>query len=202
MRQEIAQTAARMIAEGTAETFADAKRKAAEDLGMGSSRNMPENIAVHEALIEYQQLFGGDEHQGRITIMRREALAAMRSLGAFEPRLVGPVLYGTACDYSPITLHLYTDEIESVTRYFHDHEISYRLGEVQLKTGPRQYENFPNFTVPDKELDFDIIVMPLTFLAHPPLSSLDSKPFRRANAAAVEQLLDGVAQTGSRTSTD
>ncbi len=169
---EIAHVAARMLVEGTAETFSEAKRK-----------------AVHDALIDYQALFGGDAHRERIISLRRAALTALQALAAFEPRLVGPVLYGTACEYSPVTLHLYTDEVEAVIRHFHDIGMAYRLGETRLNTQGRQSAMFPSFALSDGDIDFDIVVLPLAYLAHPPLSSLDGKPFRRATTTTLEKLL-------------
>ncbi len=186
---EIAQVAARLLVDGTAETFAEAKRKAAESLGLMHARKLPENIAVQEALIDYQALFGGDEHRDRIVSMRRAALTALRALATFEPRLVGPVLYGTACEYSPVTLHLHTDEVEAVIRYFHDLGMAYRLDETSLKTRGKHYATFPSFAISERDYDFDIVVLPYAFLTHPPLSSLDGKPFRRATAATLEKLL-------------
>lgn len=186
---EIAQVAARLLAEGTAETFAEAKRKAAESLGLMHARKLPENIAVQEALIDYQALFGGDEHRDRIVSMRRAALTALHALATFEPRLVGPVLYGTACAYSPVTLHLHTDEVEAVIRHFHDLGMAYQLDETSLKTQGKHYATFPSFAISERDYDFDIVVLPYALLTHAPLSSLDGKPFRRATAATLEKLL-------------
>ncbi len=195
---EIAHVAARMLVEGTAETFAEAKRKAAESLGLMHARKLPENMAVHEALIDYQALFGGDAHRERIISLRRAALTALQALAAFEPRLVGPVLYGTACEYSPVTLHLYTDEVEAVIRHFHDIGMAYGLGETRLNTQGKQYAMFPSFALSDGDIDFDIVVLPLAYLAHPPLSSLDGKPFRRATTATLEKLLAGDDPAGTQ----
>ncbi|MGR9089664.1 MAG: hypothetical protein ACU85U_03675 [Gammaproteobacteria bacterium] len=186
---EIAHVAARLLAEGTAESFAEAKRKAAESLGLMNARKLPENIAVQEALIDYQALFGGDAHRERILAMRRAALTALQALTAFEPRLVGPVLYGTACEYSPVTLHLHTDEVEAVIRYFHDLGMAYQLDETRLNTHGKNYAMFPSFAISERDYDFDIVVLPHACLTHAPLSSLDGKPFRRATAATLEKLL-------------
>jgi len=189
LRIEIAQYAARMIAEGSARNFAEAKQKAAASLGLENFRNMPENIAVHTALMEYQRIFEGDEVVRRIESMRRGALSAMKLLRAFTPRLAGPVLYGSACDYSPVTIHLHSDEVEAVTRFFHDHDIAYRLGATQLNTGARNRREFPVHHVVNDDIHYEFIVLPTVFIAHPPISSLDKRPYRRADMAALEQLI-------------
>ena len=178
-----------MIAEGTAPSFAEAKRKAAEALGHTNARNLPENLAVQEALIEYQRLFEGVVHAERIHAMRREALRAMDALVDFEPRLVGPVLYGSACDYSPVTLHLYTDEPESLARHLHDLGIAFRLDDTRLRVGAKAWDVFPVYRVMVDDLEFELVVMPLAYLAHPPLSSLDGRPYKRADPASLTRLL-------------
>jgi hypothetical protein len=193
---EIAHVAARMLVEGTAESFAEAKRKAAESLGLMHARKLPENMAVQEALVEYQALFGGETHRARIVSLRHAALEALHALAVFEPRLVGPVLYGTACEYSPVTLHLYTDEVEAVIRHFHDLGMAYGLGETRLNIHGKQTATFPSFEISESDVDFDIVVLPHAFLAHPPLSSLDGKPFRRATATALEKLLASADPAG------
>lgn len=195
---EIAHVAARMLVEGTAESFAEAKRKAAESLGLMHARKLPENLAVHEALIEYQSLFGGAAHRERIIALRRAALAALHALAAFEPRLVGPVLYGTACEYSPVNLHLHCDEVEAVIRHFHDLGMTYGIGETRLNTRGKHYATFPGFELSERDADFDIVVLPHAFLAHPPLSSLDGRPFRRATAANLEKLLASADPAGTQ----
>jgi hypothetical protein len=189
VRSDIAQAAARLVAEGGASSFAAAKRKAATSMGLDNFRNLPDNNEVQAALIEYQRLFEGDRLVHRIVSMRREALAAMMVLADFTPRLVGPVLYGTACEHSPVTLHLYTDELERVTRFLHDRKIDYQLTHTTLKTSPRRREEFPTFLVANQGLELELVVFPLAFLAHPPLSSLNGRPFRRADTKVLKNLI-------------
>jgi len=189
VRSDVAHAAARLVAEGGASSFAAAKRKAAAGMGLENFRNLPDNKEVQAALIEYQRFFEGDRLAQRIVSMRREALAAMMVLADFTPRLVGPVLYGTACDHSPVTLHLYTDELEGVTRFLHDRKIDYQLTHTTLKTSLRRREEFPTYLVTNRGLEFELVVFPLAFLAHPPLSSLDGRQFRRADTSALKGLI-------------
>lgn len=190
IRDDIATTAARMLAEGTAQSFQEAKHKAVASLGIQSSRKLPENLQVQTALKDYLRLFEGAEFAERLTHMRREALVAMQRLSDYEPRLVGPVLYGSACYYSPVTLHLHCDEPESVMRFFHNQKINYSTESTTLNVGASRTETFPLFAVVNNELEFEIAVLPLAYLSHPPISALDARPFRRADFARVEQLID------------
>jgi hypothetical protein len=102
LREEIAQAAARMIAEDGAD-YATAKRKAARQM-LGDARVagewLPDNEMIEDEVRAYQALFHG-EHQPRIlALMRQLALLAMDDLAAFRPYLVGAVLNGTATEHS------------------------------------------------------------------------------------------------------
>jgi hypothetical protein len=188
-RAEIAAIAARLIAEGDARDFASAKRQAAANIGLENSRNLPDNLAVQSALLEYLRLFEGDVFDTRISLMRDEALTAMRVFNAFQPRLAGPVLYGSAVAESAVTLHLHTDEVESVTRFLHDSRIRYQLIETRLKVAAKSYEQFPTFLVTHNNLDFELIVLPINSLTQPPLSALDGRRYRRADSVMLQQLI-------------
>ena len=200
LRSDIAHAAARLVAEGEAPDFVGAKRKAAATLGVANFRNLPENIEVHDALMHYLQLFEGEQWVQRIATMRQQARAAMVVLATFRPRLVGPVLYGSACEYSPVTLHLYTDEIEQVTRFLHDARINYRLTHTNLKISRGRREDFPTYLVVNDELDFNLVVFADVYFAHPPLSSLNGRPFKRADIDAVDKLISDIAVGGSGSS--
>src|SRR2546423_15455518 len=93
-----------------------AKRKAAERLGVvDGAALLPKNSEIESALAEYQRLFGGASHLQALHAKRHAALSAMRYLREFSPRLVGPVLSGTATVHTEVQLHLFADRVESVT---------------------------------------------------------------------------------------
>jgi len=117
LRRALAQEAARIMAEHGIRDFFVAKKKAAERLGVSDgSAVLPKNTEIETALVEYQRLFGGESHTESLYAQRRAALSAMRYLHEFEPRLVGPVLTGTATEHSDVQLHLFTDSAESEGR--------------------------------------------------------------------------------------
>ena len=96
LRRALAQEAARVMAEHGVRDFLFAKRKAAERFGVVDGSVLPRNTEIEEALAEYQRLFGGDDHVESLLAQRLAAVEAMRWLREFQPRLVGPVLHGTA----------------------------------------------------------------------------------------------------------
>ena len=75
---------------------------------------LPKNIEIETALAEYQRLFGGESHTESLHAQRRAALQRHALPAEFEPRLVGPVLSGTATEHSDMQLHLFADSAESV----------------------------------------------------------------------------------------
>ena len=95
-RRRLAHEAARLMAEGGIRDFHQAKLKAAARLGIHDDASLPRNREIEDALREYQRIFLG-QGQARALRQRREAaVRALEFLAPFEPRLVGPVLDGTA----------------------------------------------------------------------------------------------------------
>src|SRR5690606_37258276 len=89
LRSAIAQEAARLMAEHGIQDYLVAKRKAAERYGVEEGSMLPKNTEVEAALMSYQRLFGGLQHQRSLQEQRRVAVEAMRVLEKFQPRLVG-----------------------------------------------------------------------------------------------------------------
>ena len=187
---ELAQAAARILIDGEADDFGDAKRRAADYLGVAETRSLPDNRQVMSAIVEYQRLFDAAGTAERTIQLRQVALSAMKNLAEFQPRLVGPVLYGTAFEHSPITLHLFSDELEAVTRFLMARRIPYTLDEKSFRLGGRQFENFIVVAVEFQQQALDLVVMPHVRLAHPPLSPLDGAPYRRLAMPGLAALLD------------
>ena len=186
---ELAQLAARILGDGEADDFAEAKRRAADYLGSPDSRDWPDNLTVLAAVIEQQRLFDAAETAERVRRKRAVALTAMKALKAFEPRLTGPVLYGTAFEHSPITLHVFCDEPEAVSRWLMERRIKFSFEEQELRIGGRKTERYPLLATELEGEPVDILVMPLARLIHAPLSPLDGAPSRRMSGDALERLL-------------
>ncbi len=190
-RSEIAATAARKLADGTACDFDTAKRKAARELGQDERRNLPDNREVHDALVEYLTVFGGNDHEIRVLRLRQAALAAMEYLDCFRPRLCGPVLYGTAGDNDPITLHLFAGEVEAVTRFFLDRRVAFELAEAPFRfrrdDGP---ERVSVFHVEFAGEPFELAVFADDDAGRQPLSPIDGRPMQRLSRSGLQALVD------------
>jgi hypothetical protein len=192
--QQAVQEAARLLAQGEAAGFDDARRKAVARLGV-SLRQLPTNAAIEQALQQYRALFQADDQALQLRHLRQTALHAMRLLARFEPRLVGPVLAGTAAPHSPVHLHLFADAPEAVALFLLDHHIPCAHDERRVRYTADTWETLPLYRFVAGDTTLELTVFPAHGLRRRPLSPVDNRPMPRADAAAVEQLLDAAAPT-------
>ena len=191
LRSALAQEAARLMAEHGIRDYLVAKRKAAERFGVseGAAATLPKNSEIECALAEYQRLFGGESHLSVLSAQRRAALAAMRCLGEFSPRLVGAVLAGTATEHSEVQLHLFADRAESVTLKLLDRGIAHEVTERRVRFDADQVRAFPGVRFEMEEQSIEATVFPTDGIRQAPVSPVDGRPMRRASALEVETLL-------------
>jgi hypothetical protein len=191
-RNVVAQEAARIIVDQGVRDYRLAKTKAAERLGLGSRGSLPGNTEIELAVSEHLILFGGDQHASFLLKMRKAALAAMHLLEAFSPRLVGPVLAGTADENSAVNLHVFSDSPEAVALYLGDKDIPCRLYERRLKS--RRGRNispdvFAGYEFAFKDEPIEATVFSIDGIRQAPISPIDGKPMRRADIKSVKALL-------------
>ena len=113
-RMQIAQTAARLIAEHGLADWSLAKQKAVRQLMLPDSAALPSNEEIEEALATYHSLFAADAHEASLRAQREEALTWMTRFAAWEPLLVGGVAAGWATTHSDIRLELVADDAKAV----------------------------------------------------------------------------------------
>ncbi|MFZ5636598.1 MAG: hypothetical protein ACOY82_08410 [Pseudomonadota bacterium] len=188
-RYRLAHEAARLIAESGVRDFHQAKLKAAARLGIHDDASLPRNREIEEALREYQRLFQGDSQASELRRRREAALRALEFFAPFDARLVGPVLDGTADANSPVHLHLYTDDAESLPRFLEDQRIPAETRSRRIRLDRERAIDAPVWLFSAEELSFDLTVLPHAALRQAPLSSIDEKPMRRASAGQLRQLL-------------
>jgi hypothetical protein len=190
LRRALAQEAARLMAEHGIRDFLVAKRKAAERLGViDGAALLPKNSEIEAALVEYQRLFGGTSHLEALDGKRRAALSAMRYLREFAPRLVGPVLSGSATEHAEVQLHLFADRVETVTLKLLDEGIPHELTEKRMKLNAELVRPFPGVRFEIDDQPIEATVFPTDGIRQAPVSPVDGRPMRRADAIEVEALL-------------
>ena len=189
LRQAVAEEAARIMREQGVDDFLLAKRKAAERLGVTDASILPRNTEIEAALVAHQRLFAADRHEAGLASLRRSALEAMRLLSDFQPRLVGPVLTGTASPRSEINLHLFTESAEAVSIRLEERGVPHEVLERRLRYERDRTVSYPALRFVAGRQTVDAVVFPLDGIRQAPCSPVDGKPMRRANLAEVEALL-------------
>jgi hypothetical protein len=191
-RRVVAQEAARIIVDHGVRDYRLAKQKAAERLGITGRGALPGNTEVEAALTEHLQIFGGESHTDQLRLMRVAALSAMELLAAFTPRLVGPVLVGTADENSAVNLHAFADSPEAVAMELADIGINYKPYERRLKSRRGRVETYAGFEFRHSHNSIQVTVFPIDGIRQAPMSPIDGKPMKRVDVAAVQQLLEHV----------
>lgn len=190
LRRLVAVEAARLISGHGIRDFHQAKLKAADRLALDQRSALPSNAEIETALREQQALFAGNNHQANLQMLRQAALIAMQRLATFSPRLVGGVLDGTADHYSAICLHAFVDSPEDLVIFLQDRQITFDARERVLRLDRERTATFPVFEFDVDNAPFDVTAMPPKYLRQAPLSPTSGRSIQRANAAALQLLIE------------
>jgi len=186
----VAQEAARIIVNQGLRDYGLAKKKAAERLGLDNRGSLPGNAEIERAVGEYLQIFAGDSHAELLRTMRQAALSAMAMLADFEPRLVGPVLNGTADSHAAINLHVFADNPDAVAVFLERRGIAWRPYERRLKSRRDRAETYAGYEFRQGDALLQATVFPVDGIRQAPISPVDGRPMKRADEKAVRELLD------------
>ena len=189
LRQAVAEEAARIMREQGVDDFLMAKRKAADRLGVTDASILPRNTEIEAARVVHQRLFAADRHESELVALRRSALEAMRLLAEFQPRLVGPVLAGTASAHSEINLHVFSETPEAVSLRLEERGVPHEVLERRLRFERDRTLAYPALRFVAGRQSVDAVIFPLDGIRQSPASPVDGRPMRRASAAEVEALL-------------
>ena len=189
-RRRIAVEAARLISEGGLRDYGQAKRKAAERLGLFDEISLPNNREIEDALREHQRLFHAEDQATSLRRLREVAREAMRFFAPFEPRLVGAVLEGTADEHSAVCLHLYSDQSYEVEALLHERGIPFEAQTRRLRLDRDTARDFPVLLFSADDAAVDLTVLPYDLLRQAPLDRISEKPMQRATQAMLDALLE------------
>jgi len=194
IRMEVAAEAARIIATEGQRNYHAAKKKAAERVGVSERLALPSNLEVKEALSCYQALYGGSRHHNNLERLRTVAIQAMLLLAEFKPRLVGPVLDGTADEHSRVALHVFCDSPDFLVLYFLEKGTTFQQEQRQIRWHDGKHRTLPIILFELDETTIELGVFDLVNLRQAPPSPIDGKPQRRANLPEIESLLGSADQ--------
>ncbi|MGP1716631.1 MAG: hypothetical protein ACTS9Y_05585 [Methylophilus sp.] len=137
LRQEIAQSAARLMFEEGISDYARAKRKAVKVLGIQQDAPLPTNAEIDMALREYHALYADEADAAHLLDLRQAALLTMQLLQKFNPHLTGSVLDGTAGPYADTDIHVFAESAKELEIYLLNQNIPYHGDEQQYRMSDR-----------------------------------------------------------------
>lgn len=181
---------ARTLADGTCQNMRVARRKAAERLGTTSRFELPTEAEIEQALKAHQSLFQREQQPAALSELRRQAMAAMKTLASFSPRLVGPVLTGTAVPHNKVELHLFSETPEEVILFLLDRDIPWHDGERTLCFSGGVKRSYPVCRFRAGDTDIELILLPPEALRQPPLGPLGDRPLQRASLSQLQELME------------
>lgn len=187
--QELIEEAARIFCEQGLLDYRAAKEKALSRIGLDPRTPLPSNEQVHDAVLAYQQLFGGTAYRQRLRAMRETALQAMKLLEDYEPRLVGAVASGAIHDAHHVQIHVFSDNPEALDFLFEDRGIEIDIDVRRYRTAAREHEEFPMLRFMAGPIGVDVTIFPEKFLRQAPRSPVTGRAMQRLKPAAVSALL-------------
>lgn len=189
-RRSLTQEAARIMSEEGVRDFLFAKRKAAERLGFDPrSLHLPTNLEVEAALAERQRLFHADSQPGALRRLRETAREALRLFQRFNPRLVGPVLSGTASEHAIVYLHVFSDLAEDVAVFLLEKGIPFEHSARRLKSGNGTQHEYPVYKFVAGDVPIEVTVFDYDGIREAPMSPVDGRPMRRGSLRDLDLLL-------------
>ncbi len=189
LRRQIAWEAARLMYSRQESEYYTAKMKAARQICKGwvKPADLPSNVEIRDQIEMLARLFEGAARTDNLLAMRLAALAMMRRLAPFRPRLIGSVLTGHIRQGSDIDLHVFADTAEAVTHLLDQDGLVYAVerkqvrkhGEERIFTHVHLVDGFP----------FELTIYPADQAHHVFRSSITGKAIERASIAELEQFL-------------
>jgi predicted HD phosphohydrolase len=166
-----------------------AKLKAAKQICKGwvKPADLPSNVEVRDQIQMLARLFEGSSRTDNLLAMRLAALAMMRRLAPFRPRLIGSVLTGHIRQGSDIDLHVFSDTAEAITHLLDQDGLDYTVERKQVrKQGEERI--FTHIHLADG-VPFELTVYAADQAHYVFKSSITGKPIERASIAQLQEFL-------------
>jgi predicted HD phosphohydrolase len=190
LRRQIAWEAARLMYSRQESEYYTAKMKAARQICKGwvKPADLPSNVEIRDQVQLLARLYEGEARTDNLLDMRLAALAMMRRLAPFRPRLIGSVLTGHVRQGSDIDLHVFSDTAEAVTHVLDHDGLAYTVerkqvrkhGEERVFTHVHQVDQYA----------FELTIYPENQAHYVFKSSITGKAIERASIAELEQFLE------------
>ena len=162
LRSRVAREAALLLYTSQEKEYKQAKKRAAEILGI---RALPSNIEVAEELDRIAEEREGSQRKEMLLRMRREAREIMETLREFNPRLVGSVWRGTARRNSDIDIVACSQDHLQVLKQLQKHNFEAESSEWRsvTKEGTKESSFHIHVLLPSGD-EAEVVVRSLSFL--------------------------------------
>jgi hypothetical protein len=189
LRRQIAWEAARLMYSREESEYYTAKKKAAQQACKGwvKPADLPSNVEIRDQIQAFARMFEGAARTDNQLAMRLSALAMMRRLAPFRPRLIGSVLTGHIREGSDIDLHVFSDSAEAVTHLLDQEGLDYTVERKQVRKHGEE-RVFTHIHLVDG-FSFELTVYAANLVHYVFKSSITGKAIERASIAQLEQYL-------------
>lgn len=187
LRRQIAWDAARLMYSRQETEYYTAKMKAARQICKGwvKPADLPSNVEVRDQVQLLARMFEGESRNDNLLAMRLAALAMMRRLAPFRPRLIGSVLTGHIRQGSDIDLHVFSDTTEAVTHLLDQDGLDYVVERKQVRKHGEE-RIFTHIHLADG-FAFELTLYAADQAHYVFKSSITGKAIERASIAELEQ---------------
>ena len=188
LRVQVARRAAQLMYDREISEYYTAKRKAAAEFGFdGKPSHLPTNAEIREQIRVLADLYEGSQRLENLLAMRIDALRMMRKLALLRPRLIGSTLTGHVRKGSDIDVHVFTDDLHSLTSVLSDEGYDFTVEHKRItKLGESRV--FTHVHISGK-FKYELTIYPSDKVNYPFKSSITGKTIERANLAELEALL-------------
>jgi hypothetical protein len=189
LRRQIAWEAARLMYSRQESEYYTAKKKAAQQICKGwvKPADLPSNVEVRDQIQMLARLFEGESRTDNLLAMRLAALAMMRRLAPFRPRLIGSVLTGHIRAGSDIDLHVFSDTAEAITYLLDQDGLDYAVERKQVRKHGEE-RIFTHIHLKDT-FNFELTMYAADQAHYVFKSSITGKSIERASIAQLDQFL-------------
>lgn len=196
-RRTLCEEAARIMLEHGVRDFQSAKEKACSRLGVPWNQAwLPSNKEIEQALLIRQRLFHGGLPGRRMVVLLQLALDLMQALANFRPRLSGTLPRGHATERTPVELHLFSDDVESIAWKLYEDGIPYDNFDKRFRVRAAEYQYVPGFRFFADDTPVELLAFSYTGERQAPLCPVSGRPVIRADVGKVRELLEREMQPG------
>jgi len=189
IRKQITFEAARLMYSRQESEYYRAKMRAARTLFRGWVKPslLPTNAEIRDEIQRFAWMYEGEGRFSRLRDMRVAALAMMKLLSDFRPRLIGSTLTGHIRSGSDIDLHLFSSSLEAIVVRLEREGYAVDVERKQVRKHGESH-TYTHVHLRD-QYAFELTIYPADRAHCIFRSSITGKPIERASIAELEELL-------------